>query len=77
MTSRMRSVSESIDTSSAEHRLQCEARHWLREGYNTPETVADLMTRIEAERGRTAAAELRKEMRRQWSRRREWLGAGP
>jgi len=68
-------MSAAIDTSSAEHRLQCEARHWLREGYNSPETVADLMTRIEAKRGRAAAAELREEMRRQWLTRSEWMGA--
>lgn len=69
-------MTSAIDTSSEAHRLQCEARHWLREGNTTPETVADLMKRIEGKRGRQAAEELREEMRRQWARRREWLGAG-
>lgn len=47
-------------------RRQCEARHWLACGYQTPQRVDDLMTRIAAKRGQAAADELREEMRVQW-----------
>lgn len=67
---------EPIDTSSEQYRRECEARHWLREGYTDARSVAELMERIEKKRGRDAALVLRDEMRRQWARRHEWQG-GP
>jgi hypothetical protein len=60
-------------TESEEWRSVCEARHWLRQGYITSDRVGALITRITAERGEDAAKRLRNEMRRQWSRRREWM----
>lgn len=61
-----------IVTRCMQHRLECEARHWLRDGYVTPQMVGELMGRIEKHRGVPAAVELREEMRRQWIRRAEW-----
>lgn len=55
------------------HRLECEARHWLREGNTTPQAVNALMKRIAQRRGEGAAEMLRDEMRRQWARRAGWL----
>lgn len=48
------------------YRRECEARTWLRMGYNTPGRVDELMGRIAKHRGAEAANELRDEMRRQW-----------
>jgi hypothetical protein len=48
------------------HRLECEARSWLRQGYTTPQLVDDLLARIATRRGQAAADALREEMRRQW-----------
>lgn len=48
------------------YRRECEARTWLRMGYDSPARVDDLMTRIAKHRGAAAADELREEMRRQW-----------
>lgn len=62
--------------SSEQHRRECEARHWLRSGYQEAGSVNELMQRIEQKRGPEAAAELRQEMRRQWSRRAEWMAPG-
>lgn len=64
------------DTYSEQYRRECEARHWLRSGYQDAATVDELMQRIEKKRGSGAAAELRQEMRRQWARRREWMDPG-
>jgi hypothetical protein len=47
-------------------RLECEARDWLRRGYDSPSSVDDLMQRIAKLRGQEAADLLREEMRRQW-----------
>ncbi len=58
-------------------RLECEARHWLREGHTTPDAVDALIGRIRERRGAAAAEALRGEMRRQWARRAEWLDARP
>lgn len=55
------------------HRRECEARSWIRQGYFTARRVEELMQRIERHRGREAAASLHAEMRRQWTRREEWL----
>ncbi|MBN5038732.1 hypothetical protein JY441_13690 [Stenotrophomonas maltophilia] len=61
-----------------EHAIQqqgraCEARHWIRQGYNSGRWVDELITRIAGKRGAAAAEALREEMRRQWLRRREWM----
>lgn len=64
-----------IDTASEEWRAICEARDWLRKGYTTSGRVGVLMERVAAERGEEAAKRLRDEMRRQWKRKGEWLGA--
>lgn len=66
-----------MDQATEAHRRACEARHWLREGYTTAASVAQLMTRIEAKRGIVAARELQEEMRLQWKRRHEWMEAHP
>lgn len=58
-------------------RLECEARHWLREGHTTADAVDALIGRIRERRGAAAAEALRGEMRRQWARRSEWLDARP
>lgn len=62
-----------IDTASEGWRVVCEARDWLRKGYTTSDRVGALMARITASRGEQAAQQLRDEMRRQWSRRKEWM----
>lgn len=56
-----------------QHRSECEARHWIREGYFNAARVDELMDRIRKRRGSEAAEALREEMRRQWLRRSEWL----
>ena len=55
------------------YRRECEARQWIREGYFARDRVEALMERIAKRRGEDAAAALRNEMRRQWTRRAEWL----
>lgn len=49
-----------------QHRLECEARDWLRRGYVSAAAVDELMERIAKVRGQAAADRLRVEMRRQW-----------
>jgi hypothetical protein len=66
-------VSSAGDTTSPRHRLECEARHWLRDGYSESSKVASLIARIGQRRGQAAASELLGEMRRQWQRRNDWL----
>ena len=56
-----------------QNRLECEAREWLRRGYNTNATADGLMRQIAAQRGKAAAEKLRAEMLKQWARRAEWL----
>ena len=63
-----------IDKASEEWRVVCEARDWLRKGYTTSDRVDALTARIALGRGEQAAHQLRDEMRRQWTRRREWMG---
>lgn len=53
--------------------LECEARTWLRNGYNTPERIQELTLMIANRRGQVSAERLIEEMRRQWRRRSEWL----
>ena len=55
------------------HRRECEARHWIREGYFALDRVEALMVRITKHRGADAAEALRSEMRRQWALRADWL----
>jgi hypothetical protein len=50
------------------HRLECEAREWLRLGYDGPQRIAELRMRITAKRGAQAAERLIEEMRKQWKR---------
>lgn len=57
----------------AAFRLQCEARHWIRQGYFERDRVDGLMETLTKHRGAEAAARLREEMRRQWACRAEWL----
>lgn len=57
----------------AAYRIECEARSWIKQGYYTQERVDELMIRITKHRGTEAAANLRKEMRKQWAMRSEWL----
>ncbi|HDX0800929.1 TPA: hypothetical protein RNT03_003696 [Stenotrophomonas maltophilia] len=64
-----------MDDATEQHRRACEARHWIRQGYNSGRWVDELITRIAGKRGATAAEALREEMRRQWLRRREWMEA--
>lgn len=59
-----------------QHMLECEARYWLRRGNTTPEKVAELGEVLAKKRGAAAVERLIDEMRRQWARRREWLGGG-
>ena len=56
-----------------DYRRECEARSWIRQGYYSADRVDALMERIAKHRGSAAANQLRAEMRRQWSRRGEWL----
>lgn len=53
--------------------LECEARTWLRKGYDTPERIQALTELIAKRRGPAATERLVEEMRRQWRRRSEWL----
>ena len=56
-----------------QHMLECEARAWLRNGYDTPERIQELRLSISKKRGQASAERLVEEMRRQWRRRAEWL----
>ena len=56
-----------------DHRRECEARSWIKQGYYYPDRVDALMADIARHRGQAAANALRDEMRKQWLRRREWL----
>lgn len=54
-------------------RRASEARHYLRQGYTDPASVARLMERIRDKRGQAAADQLLADMREQYRRRREWI----
>lgn len=54
------------------HRRQCEARHWLQQGYTDARSVSLLQQLIAAKRGAQAAQDLRDVMRQQWKTRRQW-----
>ena len=49
-----------------QHRLECEARHWLDLVGARKADVDDLIARIATKRGKSAAEKLRGEMRRQY-----------
>ena len=49
-------------------RHECEAREWLRRGYNTKEKIRVLRVAIAKHRGEAAADRLIEEMRRQWKK---------
>lgn len=53
--------------------LETEARDWLRRGYTNSQRVAELQELIASKRGNAAAKRLLEEMRRQWTRRAEWM----
>lgn len=63
-----------VDQDERQHMLECEARTWLRKGYSTPERIQELTELISKKRGHASTERLIEEMRRQWSRRREWIG---
>lgn len=56
-----------------QHLLECEARTWLRKGYDTPERIQALTELITKRRGAASAERLVEEMRRQWRQRADWL----
>ncbi|MCL1558313.1 DUF7696 family protein [Xanthomonas nasturtii] len=60
------------DEETEAHRRQCEARHWLQQGYTDARSVGLLQQLIAAKRGTQAAKDLRDEMRQQWKNRRQW-----
>jgi len=53
--------------------LECEARTWLRKGYDTPERIQELTELIAKRRGAASAGRLVEEMRRQWRCGADWL----
>ena len=55
------------------YRRICEARVWLKRGYNDKKSVEQLHAMITNARSREAADELIHEMRRQWTCRRDWI----
>lgn len=57
-------------------RLECEARTWLRKGYTTPEKIKELRELLRKRKPKAVEAVI-EEMRRQWVRRREWMGEEP
>ncbi len=62
-----------MQSDQAMHRHQCEAREWLRRGYTTADKIDELKKLITSKRGSAATEALIEEMRRQWSRRAEWM----
>ena len=62
------------DEATEAHRRACEARHYLRQGHNTPVAVDALLARVESKRGAAAARSLHEEMRLQWKNRCDWWG---
>lgn len=45
-----------------QHMLECEARTWLRNGYDTPERIEELTLMIAKKRGQASAERLVEEM---------------
>jgi replicative superfamily II helicase len=61
------------DGETRQHLLECEARTWLRRGYDSAERIEALTELISKKRGAASADRLVAEMRRQWRRRGDWL----
>lgn len=59
-------------TEQEQQRRVLEARARLREGYSTPERVAELVKLVSKKRGELAAQQLVEDMRKQWRCRHEW-----
>ncbi len=55
-----------------QHRRECEARHYLRQGIHTRSKVDALIKTIAARRGEREAEALRAAMREQWRARGAW-----
>lgn len=55
-----------------QHRLECEARYWLRRGYSTPDKELELGELLQ-KRGAVSLERLLDEMRRQWQSRHDWI----
>lgn len=53
--------------------LECEAREWLRRGFNNRHDIRTLQNAISKRRGFEASEQLIEEMRKQWKNRAEWL----
>lgn len=51
---------------SEQYRLECEAREWLKRGYNNRNEIRVLQNAITKRRGYAAAERLIEEMRKQW-----------
>lgn len=49
-----------------QYMLECEAREWLRRGYNNRSQIRVLQNAIAKRRGHDAAEQLIEEMRKQW-----------
>lgn len=60
------------DLEQRQHMLECEARTWLRKGYDSTARIAELTELIRQKRGQAAAERLVEEMRRQWRQRSQW-----
>lgn len=56
-----------------QHMLECEAREWLRRGFNNRHDIRVLQNAISKRRGYEATERLIEEMRKQWKNRAEWL----
>jgi hypothetical protein len=56
----------------AQHRLECEARYWVRRGFTTPDKILELGQLLK-HRPNAALGRLIDEMRSQWQRRSEWM----
>ncbi|MGH1450257.1 MAG: DUF7696 family protein [Pseudomonadaceae bacterium] len=56
--------------------LELEAQAWLQKGYNSTTGIDQLREQLKAHRTQANINNLVDEMRRQWTRRREWMTDG-
>lgn len=56
--------------------LELEAQTWLQKGYNNAAGIEQLREQLKAHRSQENINNLVDEMRRQWTRRREWMRQG-
>ena len=56
----------------AQELREAEARDWLRRGYRDRASIEELKEKLRRHRSEDSINTLLEEMRRQWSRRREW-----